>query len=78
MDLSFQEKSLWLMFVGLIGAFGFYFAKVLPMGDGGRVCRSRSRLFVARRGDPRDDADRRSRADRAARSPHPKRTNATG
>jgi len=32
MDLSFQEKSLWLMFVGLIGAFGFYFAKVLPMG----------------------------------------------
>jgi hypothetical protein len=31
-DLSFQEKSFWLMFVGLIGAFGFYFAKVLPMG----------------------------------------------
>lgn len=31
MDLSFQEKSLWLMFVSLIGVFGFYFATVLPM-----------------------------------------------
>lgn len=31
-DLSFQEKSLWLMLVGLLVAFAFYFAKVLPMG----------------------------------------------
>lgn len=30
MNLSFQEKSLWLMFVSLIGAFGFYFKTVLP------------------------------------------------
>jgi prepilin signal peptidase PulO-like enzyme (type II secretory pathway) len=31
MDLSFQEKSLWLMFVSLIAGFGFYFWMVLPM-----------------------------------------------
>jgi hypothetical protein len=30
MSLSFQEKSLWLMFVSLIVAFSFYFATVLP------------------------------------------------
>src|ERR1044071_4185213 len=30
MDLSFQEKSLWLMFVSLIGGFGFYFMTILP------------------------------------------------
>jgi hypothetical protein len=30
MNLSFHEKSLWLMFVSLIGSFGFYFATVLP------------------------------------------------
>lgn len=30
MGMSFQEKSLWLVFVGLIVAFGFYFATVLP------------------------------------------------
>lgn len=30
MDLSFQEKSLWLMFVSLVVAFGGYFAAVLP------------------------------------------------
>jgi len=29
-NLSFQEKSLWLMFAGLLGAFGLYFATVLP------------------------------------------------
>lgn len=28
--LSFQEKSLWLMFVSLAGGFGFYFMRVLP------------------------------------------------
>lgn len=32
MDLSFREKSLWLMFVTLIAAFGFYFVTVLPPG----------------------------------------------
>lgn len=30
MDLSFQEKSLWLLFLGLIAVFGLYFASVLP------------------------------------------------
>lgn len=30
MDLSFREKSLWLMFVTLAAAFGFYFVTVLP------------------------------------------------
>jgi hypothetical protein len=30
MDLSFREKSLWLMFVTLIACFGFYFVTVLP------------------------------------------------
>ncbi len=29
MGMSFQEKGLWLMFVGLVGGFGFYFAMVL-------------------------------------------------
>lgn len=32
MSLSFQEKSLWLMFVTLVAAFGFYFITVLPSG----------------------------------------------
>lgn len=32
MDLSFQEKSLWLMFVTLLATFGFYFLTVLPPG----------------------------------------------
>jgi hypothetical protein len=30
MDLSFQEKSLWLLLVSLVAAFGFYFVTVLP------------------------------------------------
>jgi len=30
MSLSFQEKSLWLMFVSLVGGFTFYFVRVLP------------------------------------------------
>ena len=30
MNLTFQEKSLWLMFAGLVAGFGFYFATVLP------------------------------------------------
>jgi amino acid transporter len=32
MDLSFREKSLWLMLVALTAAFGFYFLTVLPPG----------------------------------------------
>jgi hypothetical protein len=36
MDLSFQEKSLWLMFVSLVAGFGLYFATVLP-GAGANV-----------------------------------------
>ncbi|MGH8758216.1 MAG: hypothetical protein ACREVW_01670 [Burkholderiales bacterium] len=30
MDLSFQEKSLWLLLVSLVAGFGFYFGSVLP------------------------------------------------
>jgi hypothetical protein len=30
MDLSFREKSLWLMFATLVATFGFYFLTVLP------------------------------------------------
>lgn len=30
MDLSFREKSLWLMLVTLVVSFGFYFVTVLP------------------------------------------------
>jgi hypothetical protein len=30
MDLSFQEKSLWLMFISLLVGFGLYFVAVLP------------------------------------------------
>lgn len=30
MDLSFQEKSLWLMLLSLSGVFGWYFWTVLP------------------------------------------------
>jgi 4-hydroxybenzoate polyprenyltransferase len=31
MDLSFQEKSLWLMLIGLAVAFCLYFASALPV-----------------------------------------------
>ncbi|MES2317692.1 MAG: hypothetical protein V4631_09380 [Pseudomonadota bacterium] len=30
MTMSFQEKSLWLIFISLIACFGFYFSMVLP------------------------------------------------
>ncbi len=30
MNLSFQEKSLWLMLVSLLATFAFYFSSVLP------------------------------------------------
>ena len=46
MDLSFQEKSLWTIFLGLIVAFGFYFVGVLPAA-GTSVTRDQVALFVA-------------------------------
>jgi hypothetical protein len=30
MNLSFQEKSLWLMFLSLVATFGFYYTTALP------------------------------------------------
>lgn len=45
MDLSFQEKSLWLLFVSLVGAFGFYFGTALP-GDAIDVMPHQVALFV--------------------------------
>ena len=45
MGLSFQEKSLWLMFVGLVGCFGFYFAVAVPT-DVNYVCPEQMVLFV--------------------------------
>lgn len=45
MGMSFQEKSLWLMFFTLIGVFVFYFATVLP-ADGIDVTPHQVVLFV--------------------------------
>jgi hypothetical protein len=45
MDLSFQEKSLWVMFVGLTGAFGFYFLTVLPSHEA-NVMPHQAGLFI--------------------------------
>jgi hypothetical protein len=45
MGLSFQEKSLWLMFVSLVGVFGFYFVTVLPT-DGANVMPHQMVLFT--------------------------------
>jgi len=45
MGLSFQEKSLWLMFVSLLGVFAFYFIAVLPT-DTVDVMPSQVVLFV--------------------------------
>ncbi|HEX6367665.1 MAG TPA: hypothetical protein VF006_01955 [Longimicrobium sp.] len=45
MDLSFQEKSLWLMFASLAGVFGFYFVTVLPT-DGADVMPHQVVLFT--------------------------------
>lgn len=45
MSLSFQEKSLWLMFVSLVGVFGFYFATVLP-ADAANVMPQQVVLFA--------------------------------
>jgi len=44
-DLSFQEKSLWLMGGSLIAVFGFYFASVLP-SDAANVMPQDVALFV--------------------------------
>jgi hypothetical protein len=45
MNLSFQEKSLWLMFVSLVAGFGCYFATVLPTA-GTNVMPHQVALFV--------------------------------
>jgi hypothetical protein len=45
MSLSFQEKSLWLMFVSLVGVFGFYFVTVLP-ASGADVMPNQMVLFT--------------------------------
>lgn len=45
MTLSFQEKSLWLMFVSLAGVFGFYFVTVLP-ANGADVMPNQMVLFT--------------------------------
>ena len=45
MDLSFQEKSLWLMFVSLVGVFAFYFGTVLP-SDAADVMPQQVALFA--------------------------------
>jgi small-conductance mechanosensitive channel len=44
-NLSFQEKSLWLMFVSLVAGFGLYFATVLP-ATGTNVMPHQVALFV--------------------------------
>ena len=45
MGVSFQEKSLWLMFVSLVGVFGFYFVTVLP-ADAANVMPHQVALFT--------------------------------
>ncbi|WP_420124851.1 hypothetical protein [Longimicrobium sp.] len=45
MGLTFQEKSLWLMFVSLTGVFGFYFVTVLP-ANGADVMPNQMVLFT--------------------------------
>lgn len=45
MGLSFQEKSLWLMFVSLVAGFGFYFLTVLP-GEGPNVLPHQVAVFA--------------------------------
>jgi hypothetical protein len=45
MNLSFHEKSLWLMFVSLVAGFVWYFAKALPAA-GTNVMPHQVALFV--------------------------------
>jgi hypothetical protein len=76
MDLSFQEKSLWVMFLGLLAVYGYYFSMVLP-SDAANVMPQHMVLFgvavaylVASQVvghiliaivDPRDETDERDR-----------------
>lgn len=46
MDLSFQEKSQWVQFLGTVAVFGFYFATVLPLPIGADVLPHQVALFV--------------------------------
>lgn len=46
MDLSLQEKSLWALFVSLLGVFGWYFRMVLPP-DTTNILPDQVGLFVA-------------------------------
>lgn len=43
--MSFNEKSLWLLLLALLGGFGWYFARVLP-GHGANVTSAQVVLFV--------------------------------
>ncbi len=45
MNLSFQEKSLWVTFVGLVVVFGVYFTSVLP-GESADVLPHQVVLFI--------------------------------
>lgn len=45
MDLSFQEKTLWLMFASLLTVFAYYFGTVLP-SDAVNVAPQQIAVFV--------------------------------
>jgi hypothetical protein len=76
MDLTFQEKSLWVLFLGLLGVYGYYFSMVLP-SDAVDVMPQHMVLFAAAVAylvssqvvghiliaivDPRDETDERDR-----------------
>ena len=76
MDLTFQEKSLWVMFLGLLAVYGYYFSMVLP-SDAVNVMPQHKVLFAVAVAylvasqvvghiliaivDPRDETDERDR-----------------
>lgn len=76
MDLTFEEKSLWVLFLGLLGVYGYYFSMVLPT-DALNVMPQHKVLFAMAVAylvasqvvghiliaivDPRDDTDERDR-----------------
>lgn len=76
MDLTFEEKSLWVLFLGLLGVYGYYFSMVLPT-DAVNVMPQHKVLFAMAVAylvasqvvghiliaivDPRDDTDERDR-----------------
>lgn len=76
MDLTFEEKSLWVLFLGLLGVYGYYFSMVLPT-DAVNVMPQHKVLFAVAVAylvasqvvghiliaivDPRDDTDERDR-----------------